>query len=263
MAWLLCHFRIGSVERREETRRNHPRERIDPRPQVLPKMRVDVRRPCQDWSGLLTLRLALSFREETAAVTPDVLIRDRKAAEKHADAAAPTKPARPREVSLDDKYELDEGLRLPERDPRAGARRRSTQMRADRRARARHGDDDLGLPGVAARRVRQGARPRRASRARSCGSSTGRRSTRSSAPPASGAASSRRPSPARPPRASSASGTARRPASTAPPTRCATATSSAPTRRAAWSPCAATTPPASPPRCPARRSPRSRRSGCR
>ena len=42
-------------------------------------------------------------------MTPDVLIRDRKAAEKH-DAAKPTQPARTREVSLDDKYELDEGL---------------------------------------------------------------------------------------------------------------------------------------------------------
>ena len=64
-------------------------------------------------------------------MTPDVLIRDRKTAA--ADQQAPTQPARPREVSLDDKYELDEGLVFLS-GIHALVRTTLDQMRADRAA---------------------------------------------------------------------------------------------------------------------------------
>ena len=66
-------------------------------------------------------------------------------------------PARARrEVSLDDKYVLDEG-RVLLTGVQALVRLVLDQHRADRAPRPQHRHDDLGLPGLAARRPRQGA----------------------------------------------------------------------------------------------------------
>ena len=167
-----------------------------------------------------------------------------------------------REISLDDKYVLDQGRVLLT--GRAGPRPAGARA-APRRPQPRppHRHDDLGLPGLAAGRARQGApaQPQAARRRTTC--ATCPASTRSSAQPPPGAASSPLSFRARTTTACWACGTARHPAWTAPQTPCATATSWGCPAPAAASPSWATTRAASPPRSRARPSRCSRASTCR